>query len=889
MTGKERCIKGVKWGAFSLISLVAVITLLVYVFQDRICNAVLNEVGKQFKEPVYFKSADVTFWSTFPNLAINLNEVKINDAFPHEKSDGKLLTAERIRMVFNPWDLWKEDYHIRVVELKNGELNVKISKSGATNYNIIRPSSDTSSNPLAVKISSFRTLNFAVNYLNASDEQNIRTSLEEMTFSGNMNDLKFALNAQGKFHVKEIQSGAVVLVKNKPVEVELSMNIDAETGSITFPKTQILIASIPLSLGGIYTPDSMDISLNAESLPLVEVVNKLSIETAKKELEAYKGRGTVDFNLTLASNKNHPQTQIDCNFKVKNGHLKEPVKNTHISQLSLSGSYHSNGTPQQDRLSLSNVHFVSIAGPFQGNIIVSNFLQPRVKGSVKGGIDLGVVSKIYKNTYLDELNGLAKLNAEFDLQMDNEVTVNKVNGHLNLRNVGFKAKNDHRTFKNINGDFALKGSRVEIQGATLVLNNSDVNLNGSFGNVYNYLSSKGNLMVDGAITSKNIFVEDLGKTTIEEKLDNEGKQFALPRNIEGTISLNAQKISYDNHRFEQIKGHLNIQKGRIHFPSLSLRNGEADIYGNLSIDEDAPEHLLINAQLSTRNLHFAPMFKEWNNFDQEVITAQQISGQALAEINFFAPFNLIGGIDLNQMKVSAHLKVVDGALRNVKALEEVASSLKTNSGKLLIGKRNIDHFERNLRDISFNTLENTFTIQRGVLTIPNMRIESNAMNLELSGTHSFEQQIDYRIKFDFRELLGEDRDADFGTVVDDGTGLKVYLRMYGNLDNPTIEWDKSSRKQDIKQQFTQEKETVKSILKTEFGAFKADTTVKEMKASKQSKEVVKINFNPQKEEKKADDVKDQVKASKDGKIKSKLNQWKQEQNQNNVSVVVKKG
>lgn len=113
--------------------------------------------------------------------------------------------------------------------------------------------------------------------------------------------------------------------------------------------------------------------------------------------------------------------------------------------------------------------------------------------------------------------------------------------------------------------------------------------------------------------------------------------------------------------------------------------------------------------------------------------------------------------------------------------------------------------------------------------------------------------------------------------------------MYGNLDNPTIEWDKSSRKQDIKQQFAQEKETVKSILKTEFGAFKSDTTVKEMKATKQSKEVVKINFNPQKEEKKEVDVKDQANVSKEGKMKSKLNQWKLEQNQNNVSVVVKKG
>jgi hypothetical protein len=206
-----------------------------------------------------------------------------------------------------------------------------------------------------------------------------------------------------------------------------------------------------------------------------------------------------------------------------------------------------------------------------------------------------------------------------------------------------------------------------------------------------------------------------------------------------------------------------------------------------------------------------------------------------------------------------------------------------------LGKKNIDNFERNLTNISFNTLENTFVIKQGVLTIPNMRIESNAMDLELSGTHSFEQQIDYRIKFDLRELLGEDRDAEFGKVIDDGTGAKIYLRMHGHLDNPIIEWDKSSRKQDIKEQLVHEKETIKSILKTEFGAFKNDTTVREIKEEKEIKEVVKINFNSKKEDRKTESVKDQTPSSKEGKMKSKLNQWKSEQNQGNVSVIVKKG
>jgi len=179
MTLKSKGLKVVAWIAVSLVSLFTLLTLFIYVFQDRICNAVLQEVGKEFREPVYFKSADVSFWTTFPNIAINLNEVRINDAYLNSKGKGRLLSAERIRMVFNPWDLWNENYHIRVVELKKGELNLRTNQTGETNYHILHPSNDTSSQPLDVQISSFRTLDFDVNYLDSSTNQQVRTSLKK--------------------------------------------------------------------------------------------------------------------------------------------------------------------------------------------------------------------------------------------------------------------------------------------------------------------------------------------------------------------------------------------------------------------------------------------------------------------------------------------------------------------------------------------------------------------------------------------------------------------------------------------------------------------------------------------------------------------------------------
>ena len=140
-------------------------------------------------------------------------------------------------------------------------------------------------------------------------------------------------------------------------------------------------------------------------------------------------------------------------------------------------------------------------------------------------------------------------------------------------------------------------------------------------------------------------------------------------------------------------------------------------------------------------------------------------------------------------------------------------------------------------------------------------------------------------------MLGDDRDSEFGTVLNDEMGLKIFLRMYGDLDNPIIEWDKTGKKQETKQQLAQEKETIKSMLKSEFGVFKKDSSVQDFTPKTESKEVVKINFNHTQKNNKTPSKPDEEStgSNKTNKLKNTLNKWKEEQNQANVSVTVKKG
>jgi hypothetical protein len=426
----------------------------------------------------------------------------------------------------------------------------------------------------------------------------------------------------------------------------------------------------------------------------------------------------------------------------------------------------------------------------------------------------------------------------------------------------------------------LRNDEAGIHDVRVTINRTDLRLNGVFRNIVGYFKRNGNLNADVDIRSRNIDVQDLGTSTKEEKIQD-GRSFVLPENIDARVYLNVGQLSYENHEFQELEGNMNYAKRRFYFPSLRLKTAGAQVNADLTIEERAPEIFHISTHAASDNIQFKSLFREWNNFQQEAINENNVFGKAQAKVAFEAPFDLRSGVISKSIIAQVYLKITDGRLKNVDAFKSITESLKTNaSAKLIIGKENIAGLERKLLDLSFETLENTFTIRNGRLEIPMMTIQSNALDIEASGTHTFENRVDYRLAFRFRDLK-ERQASEFGQEIDDGTGMRVYLRMTGPMDNPTIIWDKASRKEQAKENREAEAANVRSMLKSEFGLFKNDTSVKQYQPVSKPKEEIIIEFggNNSTSQPKKQELAPQSKPQKDTKIKSKLNTWKQQSEQ----------
>jgi hypothetical protein len=336
--------------------------------------------------------------------------------------------------------------------------------------------------------------------------------------------------------------------------------------------------------------------------------------------------------------------------------------------------------------------------------------------------------------------------------------------------------------------------------------------------------------------------------------------------------LDVGSLRYEEHKFDALKGNMSIYKRIIHFPRISVRNGGADVVGSLKIEERAPEIFNISSQLVSKNINVTSLFKEWDNFNQDVISSSNIEGVAKANLTFEAPFDLRSGVISKAIKATIVIQIDDGRLKKVNTFDEIIQSLKKSSLKVFFGKENLSIFGRKLKDLKFNQLKNTLIIQDGELTIPSMSIVSSAIEIEASGKHTFDNQIDYRFGFRLRDLK-RTKKSEFGEILDDGSGVQVFMRMYGDIYDPTIEWDKQSRKEMSKENREAEKEDIKSILKSEFGLYKNDSTVKGYIKSNEPKEELIIQFDPVNQ---FDPVIEVKKPKKDTKISRVLSKWKKQ-------------
>ena len=867
--------KALKWIVFSLVSGVLLLSLLAFCLQDKIIDKAISELNKNLEVPMSVKKVEFAFWSSFPNISIDLLDVTI----PGRHKKTLLLKSEKFNLRFNPFDLLKGDYNLKQINITSGALNLLVDSLGRENYDIIRGAKDDNDSDFKLELQAVRLKEVDVRYENELTKQEYRTHINLVSLSGALSTKEFEMLTEGNVQILEAKSSGVPLVKNQLLEFDLRLSVDKHKGETFVPAAIINIGGLPFEIDGKIDRDSLFFHITSKSIKLTDAVEKLALKDTKETLNKFEGKGVLDFDLTIDGGTDvSSPVNISCFFSIKDGQIREPLENIKLTNIQLKGHYTKSETFKEE-LVLETVSLQSATGPFRGSLSIVDFNNPRWSGSAHGVVNLRSANRIFNFSGIEDIKGLLNLSTDFiavqDAQSKNMV-LKKCNGNVNFEDVAFKLNEDKRLFERINGKIEFTKRDLRVDRFELAVNDTDMSFRGSLENVFNYIYNNEDLSFKLSVSGEEIYLTDLGSTTKEQKIEQ--NIYALPDNLKGTLKLRVGKLNYEKHNFDDVVGDMSISGRDLNFRYLSLKNAGERIEGSLRIKEELPEKFEFSTIANASDVDIKSAFKEWNNFYQDILLAENLTGSASLKLQFKAMFDLKEGLDYSTIDSRFFVSINNGTIQNASIMGDIAKSIGESPAKLALGKKNLALLEERLRMVSFNSLKNEIVIQNSKVTIPKMNISSSVLDMNVSGAHTFENQIDYRFDFKFRDLLKKDRDSEFGEVIDDGTGFRMFLKMTGDLENPLLEWDKAQKKKSTQEYRQEEKKQIKQMLKTEFGVFKNDTSVQEFTPEEKPKEELKINWEGTKgEDSIPKNDKKEVPKKKVSKFKKALEKLKEQQ------------
>jgi hypothetical protein len=451
-------------------------------------------------------------------------------------------------------------------------------------------------------------------------------------------------------------------------------------------------------------------------------------------------------------------------------------------------------------------------------------VRPYLKFDIDADVDLAEVFKFIPVEKIESISGRVKTKLTYEGKLTgNSFTIEDYknsasNGSAVFDNVCLKIREKPLNLANCTGEVIFENTIGTIPRLTGKIASTEFSLKGKAVNLpeYFYLDDYP-LIINAEITCGKILVEDfLVKDAKTPKSKNADMSIKIPANIDLQLKANINALSFKRFDARNITGTIIIKDKKLYAEGLSFEScgGTAEISG--SVNTADPDNIITQAYGSFNKINITQLFSSFDNFGQSSLEDRHVKGSTKANIAYAATFDSHLKMQMKTLYVNAPLEITNGELIDFKPLEGLSKFIQVEE----------------LRHIKFSTLTNTIEIKDEAVIIPKMVIQSNALNLEIGGVHYFDNRIEYYFNVFLKDLLAakwkkkKKNEDEFGEIIEEEGGARIYLKMVGTMDNYKITIDKKGVKEKIKDDAKKEGQNLKQIFYEEFGAFKNDTTLK---------------------------------------------------------------
>lgn len=791
-------------------------------FEPEVKDAVVYEINRHLAVPVQVEDINLSLLQRFPYASLRFSNVVIPEV---GKADpDTLIFIEDLYLQIGLSDFLKKNYAVSEAEINRGFFRMKVLEGGRDNYRFWKNSGDSLDTDVSLTDIELRDFDYV---LSTSDGLDLSVSIDRGEAFGNFGEKVFSLNTNIELIAEMVKYEGEDLYRGIPMEGKVGLLIDGNSREYSFSSGSIMLGNENFSLDGKYS-NSEDvpfwkIALTSRSTDLEKAAQLVPLPNGKI-FETYIPNGKANFNLLIYTRNGF---DLELGFDGLSGQFKHSESSGSAEVYSGKGNYRlKKGI---SGLSIEGLEAAIGPGRFTTKGELIDFESPRFDLSVIGRMQLEELKDFFNIQFAKVLEGDLDIKGRLTgsvkgPEIDTERLLKGVNfhGQILLKGGAFQTIGRAELFEDIEGAFEIIDNAISAQDLQARVGDNQFSIEGNIFNALPFLVGKGEkLQIKADLISEHI---DLAAFVNEGENPGEGAALKLPEDIGFNLGISIDHLTYKRFEAFEVSGNAIYHNGLFTINPMEMKMASGQFKGGFRLRESGAGFAVASDGV-LYGMNVNEFFKIFDDFGQEVITHEQVNGKMAAEVNLTCSLDSLLHIDKKSVKADVDLRIEKGKLKQVRSLLDIADYIDKNPIWDAFIKTEI--LKDKLHEVEFATLENQLSISNERITIPEMTLSTSVLDLTASGTHDFDNEMDYSVNFRLSELLqtGREKESEFGYVVDDGTGMKIFLRMYGSVDDPQFETDKERAREKRKEKFDEEKQTFKGILQEEFGLFKSDTTL----------------------------------------------------------------
>ncbi|MBA9078486.1 AsmA-like C-terminal region-containing protein [Rufibacter quisquiliarum] len=831
---KKKIARYLLFAVGGVVLLLAVAVGAIYLYQDKIIQLFVAEANKHIKTKVQVEKIEVTLWEKFPAVAINLKNVEITEAVAG--STAPLAKLANIYSTFNLWDLWRGTYHIKELYLEEGEVRVKVLPNGEVNYRFYQDADATHAGNLSFDLEKIVLRKVRISYHDAPGDQRYELQAHALSAALSIEEPVVTIKAEGRALVHTLQVGESEFLRQKEISLGSQLAIHTIEKTITISPSELRVEKAVYQVGGeVLFPakTNLDLFIQGKNTDIQSLLALLPPRFTK-QLAQYRSKGDVYFQGEVkgeVSAKKNPY--VDISFGAKGASFYHPDYKEKIEKVNLEGRF-TNGEKRNSQTSMLELRRVtgSLRGrPFSGEFLYHNFANPDLKAQLRADVDVAHVLGVFPVEDIRKGSGQAQVQLSFagnlkQFKANPSHASIKTSGEVSLKAVSLLFRQHPMPVSGMNGAFLFRKNDVAVTDFKGKVGDSDFLVNGYFKNVLPWLFLKGQrLRIEADLASAFLNLDQLltvapagrqdlestGKSAARKGKAASAYAFNLPAHLELDLNASVARLTFRRFKATQLHGQVRLQNQVITTPNIALQavGGRFQVSGNL----DARKPLIrVNSVARIDEIKVDSLMYVFENFGQNFITQRHLQGQLTAHIDseLFFDHTLSPRTDLMQAEIKTSIK--NGQLLYFEPLQKMSTFIERHE----------------LANLRFSELKNNFWIQGRTIYIPEMEIKSSTSrfsNITVSGTHTFDQQMDYHLRIPLASAQPKrDKDERYGVVAGGSTpNPNLFLTIKGKEGNFKVAYDQEKVKDKITSDLEREKQELKDALK---GKKKEGKTVK---------------------------------------------------------------